>query len=140
MSREKASDHLAILEARHAQSLIIPVPREALPYYKIFFHRLKLKRQREQRASNAQFAPLRANLHCDLISVSDALPPGIQGRERHLPNNAACSSIGQCNSVLWSARQLHQQLMLAFGKTREGPQSFIRAQAFYERPWTATAQ
>src|SRR5579863_8146569 len=37
MSREKAGDQLAIVEARHAQSLIIPVPRETQPYYQIFF-------------------------------------------------------------------------------------------------------
>jgi len=140
MSREEPGDHLAIAEARHAQSFIIPVPGETQTNHKILFQGLKFKRKGEQLMRDTQFAKVGADLNRDLVGVTDVLPPGIQRREGRLSNYLARSGIGQCQPVFWLAGKVKQQLMLAFGKTREGAQPFIRSQPFYKRGLAATPQ
>src|SRR6202023_1192446 len=81
MRREEPGDHLAIVEARHSQSFIIPVPGETQTHYKILFQSFKLKSKGEQLVRNTQFAEGGADLDRDLVGIADALPPCVQRRE-----------------------------------------------------------
>src|SRR5581483_2119766 len=89
---------------------------------------------------NPQFAPVRADLNRDLISIPYPLPPVIQRREGSLTNNFTRRSISQRNPVFWPTSQGEQQLMLAFGQTGEGTQPFIRLQTLDKRRRATTAQ